>query len=87
MFFLCISGKARRNSCGPGTVFNPASLSCEDQSKVRGSDHCDHSDYSCNDDYYDQVEGPCASHFNQTYLDSLTTPRPANLAPSITAGG
>ena len=38
VFFLCISGKARRNSCGPGTVFNPASLSCEDQSKVRGSD-------------------------------------------------
>ena len=37
MFFLCISGKARRNSCGPGTVFNPASLSCEDQSKVGGS--------------------------------------------------
>jgi len=65
VFFLCISGKARRNSCGPGTVFNPASLSCEDQSKV---------------------DGPCASHFNQTYLDSLTTPRPSNLAPSITAG-
>ena len=36
MFFLCIEGKARRNKCGEGLVFNPVSLSCESQEKVDG---------------------------------------------------
>lgn len=36
MFFLCIEGKARRQSCGEGLVFNPESLSCESQEKVDG---------------------------------------------------
>jgi len=65
VFFLCITGKARRNKCSPGTVFNPVSLSCESQ---------------------DKVEGPCQFFFNETYLESLTTPRPQNLSPAITAG-
>ena len=64
MFFLCIDGKARRQRCGEGLVFNPESLACQSQ---------------------DQVTGACQTWFNQTYLDSLTTPPPP-LSPAITAG-
>jgi len=35
-FYLCIEGKARRNGCQVGMVFNPISLSCERQDKVEG---------------------------------------------------
>lgn len=35
-FYLCIEGKARRNGCSVGMVFNPISLSCERQDKVEG---------------------------------------------------
>jgi len=35
-FYLCIEGKARRNGCSVGDVFNPESLSCERQDKVEG---------------------------------------------------
>ena len=35
-FYLCIAGRARRQSCSPGLVFNPVSLSCEGQEKVEG---------------------------------------------------
>ena len=35
-FFLCIEGKARRNGCSLGDVFNPASLACERQDRVEG---------------------------------------------------
>jgi len=36
-FYLCIAGRARRQSCSPGNVFNPVSLSCEGQEKVEGA--------------------------------------------------
>ena len=35
-FYLCIAGRARRQSCSPGLVFNPVSLSCEGQETVEG---------------------------------------------------
>jgi len=35
-FYLCIEGKARRNGCSVGSVFNPDSLSCERQDKLDG---------------------------------------------------
>ena len=35
-FYLCIAGRARRQSCSPGNVFNPVSLACEDQERVEG---------------------------------------------------
>jgi len=35
-FFLCVDGKARRNGCGQGLVFNEKSLSCERQHNLSG---------------------------------------------------
>jgi len=35
-FYLCIEGKARRNGCSVGDVFDPVSLSCQRQDKVDG---------------------------------------------------
>eukprot|EP00090_Calanus_glacialis_P036149 TRINITY_DN6166_c0_g1_i3.p1 TRINITY_DN6166_c0_g1~~TRINITY_DN6166_c0_g1_i3.p1 ORF type:complete len:573 (-),score=141.77 TRINITY_DN6166_c0_g1_i3:190-1908(-) len=35
-FYLCIEGKARRNGCSIGDVFDPVSLSCQRQDKVDG---------------------------------------------------
>merc|ERR1719477_411176 len=35
-FYLCIDGKARRNGCSIGDVFDPVSLSCQRQDKVEG---------------------------------------------------
>jgi len=35
-FYLCIDGKARRNGCSLGDVFDPVSLSCQRQDKVDG---------------------------------------------------
>jgi len=36
-FYLCIDGKARRNGCSLGDVFDPVSLSCQRQDKVEGA--------------------------------------------------
>jgi len=36
-FYLCIEGKARRNGCSIGDVFDPVSLSCQRQDKVDGA--------------------------------------------------
>jgi len=63
-FYLCVIGKARSQTCSQGLVFNPDTLSCEEQ---------------------DTVTGPCSAFYNQTFLESLSTPPPA-LSPSITAG-
>jgi len=35
-FYLCITGRARRQSCSPGLVFSTVSLACEGQEKVEG---------------------------------------------------
>jgi len=35
-FYLCIEGKARRNGCSDGNVFDPSALSCQRQDKVEG---------------------------------------------------
>ena len=61
-FYLCITGRARKQSCSPGLVFSTTSLACEGQEKV---------------------EGPCSRFYNQTYLESLTTPAP--LSPALSA--
>jgi len=36
-FYLCIEGKARRNGCSIGDVFDPTSLQCQRQDKVDGA--------------------------------------------------
>lgn len=36
VFYLCIAGKARKNGCSEGKVFNPDTLSCERQDNVEG---------------------------------------------------
>ena len=61
-FYLCITGRARKQSCSPGLVFSTTSLACEGQ---------------------ESVEGPCSRFYNQTYLESLTTPAP--LSPALSA--
>ena len=63
-FYLCITGNARQQGCGPGLVFNPETLSCEKQSTVTG---------------------PCSSFYNETFLESLSTP-PPRPDPAFTAG-
>lgn len=62
-FYLCITGNARQQGCGPGLVFNPETLSCEEQGTVTG---------------------PCSAFYNQTFLESLSTP-PPKPPPSFTA--
>jgi len=63
-FYLCITGNARQQGCGPGLVFNPETLSCEKQSTVTG---------------------PCSNFYNETFLESLSTP-PPKPSPAFTAG-